>query len=401
MKTKSNTWTIVKKEFARFFGDRQLFFTAVIMPGLLIYLIYSVMGIGISKMITDGSNNTVDLYVENMPASLEPAIAMLDSAMVVKEQTDGVLEMLPLLDDEETNIVLLRFPQGFDSLTAAYQPQSGELAPNVEIYYNSVNNASSRVYYALTAMLTAYEDSMSNRFDVNRADTEEQKFDQASADQILGDIWSKLLPMLIVMMLFSGVMSIAPSSIAGEKERGTIATLLVTPMNRSELAIGKIISLSVLSLLSGLSSFIGIVLSIPKMVHGEAHDLDLAFNYTFGDYAALLLIIFGTVIIMASVVSLLSAFAKDVKNAGTMVLPLMMVVLFAGLMPMFQSGTPASITTYLIPFYNSIETMVGVFDHSLQWSAVMTTVCSNLVYSAMAVWGLTYMFNNEKIMFGR
>ena len=58
---KSNTLTIIKKEFARFFGDRQLLFTAVIMPGLLIYIIYSFMGSGIKKMTTEGAEEQVIL----------------------------------------------------------------------------------------------------------------------------------------------------------------------------------------------------------------------------------------------------------------------------------------------------------------------------------------------------
>ncbi|MFQ7035420.1 MAG: ABC transporter permease subunit [Candidatus Borkfalkia sp.] len=53
------------------------------------------------------------------------------------------------------------------------------------------------------------------------------------------------------------MMGIAPESIAGEKERGTIATLLVTPIKRSELVVGKVLSLSALSSLSAISSFIG------------------------------------------------------------------------------------------------------------------------------------------------
>ena len=73
----SNTLTIIKKEFARFFGDRQLIFTAIIMPGLLIYLIYSFMGTGIESMIQEGMNDNVTLRVENMPQSLAP---MFDSA---------------------------------------------------------------------------------------------------------------------------------------------------------------------------------------------------------------------------------------------------------------------------------------------------------------------------------
>ena len=66
-----------------------------------------------------------------------------------------------------------------------------------------------------------------------------------------------MMPLLILVFLFSGCMAIAPESIAGEKERGTIATILVTPIRRSELALGKIFSLSIIALLSGLSSTVG------------------------------------------------------------------------------------------------------------------------------------------------
>jgi sodium transport system permease protein len=305
------------------------------------------------------------------------------------------------LQDKDLNAVLIRFPQHFDSLVAAYTPQSGELAPNIEIYYNSANNAASRVYYAIDGALTAYENSQSNLFDINRADSEEQSFDQATDDQVVGDILSKLIPMLIIMMLFSGTMAIAPSAIAGEKERGTFATLLVTPMKRSELALGKIVSLSSIALLSGLSSFVGIALSLPKMISASSEEINIPFNYTTNDYVALLLVILASVLIMASVVSLLSALAKDVKNAGTMITPFMLVVMLAGLLPMFQTSTPDNLVVYLIPFYNSIEVMTDVFAHSLRWTPVLITLVSDIAYTGIAVYGLTRMFNSEKIMFSK
>ena len=391
---KSNTWTIISKEFARFFGDRQLLFTTVIMPGLLIYIIYSLMGNGIQKMVSEGADETVALTVENMPASMGPLIGSLDSAVVIAEQpfTD---EDVALLEDKNLNAVMLRFPEGFDQLPI---PTPGQPVPNVEIYYNSTNNASVRVYTIISSMLNNYGRS----FTVNVPQTEEQTFDQASNESIGAMIWSKLLPMLIIMMLFSGVMAIAPSSIAGEKERGTIATLLVTPMRRNELALGKIVSLSCIALLSGISSFIGIALSLPKMVSGEGVDYSsLGFHYTTSDYFALLLVIFASVLIMASAVSILSALAKDVKNAGTMVTPFMLVVMLAGLLPMFQSGASESLLIYLIPFYNAIEVMVAVFAHEMQWMPVVVTVGSNLVYTGIAVWVLTRLFNSEKVMFAR
>ena len=387
---KSNTWTIISKEFARFFGDRQLLFTTVIMPGLLIYIIYSLMGSGIQKMVSEGANETVTLQVENLPQSLAPVFYSLDSSVVLSEQpiTDDDIAQL---ENKDINAVLLRFPTDFDQVVAnnsELRTPDSEL-PNVEIYYNSTNNASSRVHMVVSSVLNNY----ARPYVVS-------ELDQASNESIGAMIWSKLLPMLIIMMLFNGVMAIAPSSIAGEKERGTIATLLVTPMRRNELALGKIVSLSGIALLSGISSFVGIALSLPKMVAmGDA--ADLGFHYTTSDYFVLLLVIFASVLIMASAVSLLSALAKDVKNAGTMVTPFMLVIMLAGLLPMFQDGAPSSLVVYLIPFYNSIEVMTAVFAHELEWMPVIVTLASDVVYTGIAVWGLTRMFNSEKVMFSR
>ena len=396
---KSNTLTIIKKEFARFFGDRQMLFTTVIMPGLLIYLIYSFMGMAMKKMATEGTNELVTLCVENLPASVAPLIDAIPATAVSQQAVSQ--EDIDRLEDKNLNVVLMRFPEAFDEKVANYDPQSGIAAPNVEIYYNSANNASSRVYHILETSLTAYEDQLSNRFDINRADSEGAAFDKASSDEMLGSILSKLIPMLILMLLFSGVMAIAPSAIAGEKERGTIATLLVTPLRRNELALGKVVSLSCIALLSGISSFIGIVLSLPKMIPTDAAGVELGLNFTGADYVVLLLIIFGTVLIMASAVSILSALAKDVKNAGTMITPFMLVVMFCGLTPMFQNGAPESLTAYLIPFYNSIQVMTSVFAHEMKWIPVIVTLAANVVYTGIAVWVLTRMFNSEKVMFSK
>ena len=380
---KSNTWTIIKKEFARFFGDRQLLFTTVIMPGLLIYIIYSLMGTGIQSMITEGQNEVVTMRVENMPESLAPVFNTMDSSLVVVQQPVSEADIAQL-EDKEINAVLVRFPEHFED-------------------YNSTNNAASRVYMVVSSVLG----NIGRTFTVNVPQEEGQRFDQASDESIGAMIWSKILPMLIIMMLFSGVMAIAPSSIAGEKERGTIATLLVTPMRRNELALGKIVSLSGIALLSGISSFIGIALSLPKMIAVEGADgaadaaSMLGFHYTTNDYLALLLVILASVLIMASAVSLLSALAKDVKNAGTMVTPFMLVVMLAGLLPMFQNGASTNIGVYLIPFYNSIEVMTAVFSHELVWTPVLVTLVSNVVYTGIAVWGLTRMFNSEKVMFSK
>ena len=145
MKNRNNTWTIIRKEFARFFRDRQLVFTTVIMPGLLIYLIYSLMGVGIRNMESQGKQDLVTVRVENMPASMEPVLTLPESNVLLVQQPINQGD-IDALQDKDLNDMLIRFPAGFDSLVANYSPQSGLPAPNIEIYYNSANNAVNGVY---------------------------------------------------------------------------------------------------------------------------------------------------------------------------------------------------------------------------------------------------------------
>lgn len=399
MKNHSNIFIIIKKEFARFFGDSQLIFTAVIMPGLLIYLMYSIMGSGIKNMVDDEKHEKVTIKVENLPQSVAPVLSFLETNGVVMHEMAFCENDIKALENKGLNMVLVRFPELFDEQIASYTPQSGNLAPNVEIYYNSANNSSRNVFNMIQNALVNYEHSMVNKFDINRVDDDGQGYDTASQEQIMGSLWGRILPMFIIMMLFAGITSIAPSMIAGEKERGTIATLLVTPMKRSELAIGKVLSLSCFALFSGISSFIGLALSLPKMMDG----VDNAFNYTINDYVMLFLVILACLLILSSIAGLLSALAKDVKNAGTMIMPLMIVGVLVGLLPMINSVSIENTSVFFIPLYNSVVIMTELFSHSahIGWIPVMITLLSSVAYASVAIWGLTRMFNSEKVMFSK
>jgi sodium transport system permease protein len=71
------------------------------------------------------------------------------------------------------------------------------------------------------------------------------------------------------------------------------------------------------------------------------------------------------------------------------------------LAPIFQNGAPERLTAYLIPFYNSIQVMTSVFAHEMKWIPVIVTLAANVVYTGIAVWVLTRMFNSEKVMFSK
>ena len=379
--------TIFKKELARFFGDRRMALTTILLPGLMIYVLYTFMGNALSSQFSVEDTYRPTAVVENLPDSLSAA---LSQALEIQEEA----EPMELVRNQKLDLYI-RFPAGFDEAVAAYDMASGKAAPQVEVYYSSAAATSGDGYNLVLEILNQYESSLVNKFHVNWNGI----YDLATQEDATGSIFSSMMPMLLLIFLFSGCMAVAPESIAGEKERGTIATLLITPTKRGSIALGKIMALSVISLLSGASSAIGTTLSLPKLMGAASEQLTV--TYGVGDYALLGVVILSTVLLLITLISIVSAFAKSVKEAQTYVTPLMIVVILVGVTAMFGGGAKTELCYYLIPVYNSVQCMVGIFAFSASPVLILTAVAANLAVTGLGVFLLTRMFNSEGIMFSR
>jgi sodium transport system permease protein len=355
------------------------------------------MGQAFSSSSSVKEDYVTTMYAVNLPDSIKPAF---DSLKVEYQDTDiSMDDMKQTIEKKEKDIVVV-FPKNFENDVLAYNSMDAKTkAPQVEVYYNSSRTESSRAYASVTAILDQYESSMINKFDVNgNADS---KYDLASDKDITAEIFSSLFPMLLMTFIFSACMSVAPESIAGEKERGTLTTVLVTPIKRSELAIGKIISLSIIAILSGISSFTGTALSLPKLMTGNAAEAVNTNVYGVQDYALLFLIVISSVLIIISVIAIISAFARNVKEAASYISPLLILVMVVSISTMFGNGVPSEVYWYFIPLYNCVQCMSSVFLFNVSVLHVIITVISNIIYSCVFVWILTKMFNSEKVMLAK
>ena len=386
-----NIWTVMKKEFARFFRDRRLV-VSLFLPGILIYLIYSLLGSGlISNLGGVDENYVYQVYTVNMPdefAAQFEGVSFMELHAISAEEADGHKQAV---SDQQEDLLVI-FPADFEEKYAAAVAGDPTAAPTVEFFYNTVRSEGSQAYSLFASAISDLQQQVTSYFLPLVTDL-------ATDADVTGMIFSMIAPMLVLMLLFSGCMSVAPESIAGEKERGTLATMLVTPVRRSHIAAGKIIALSAISLLSGICSFLGIILSLPKLM-GAAGNLSVAV-YTAGDYLMILGIVLSSVLVMVALVSIVSAFAKSVKEATGMIGPLMILVMILGLSTMFSSGATGSYLWYLIPLYNSGRAMSGIFSFLASPVAVLITIAVNLVVAALLAVLLAKMFDSEKIMFNK
>ena len=391
---KSGLFAVMRKELARFFGDKRMV-ASILLPGILIYFVYSFMGQAMGSMFGVDEDFAPAAQVVELPDSLAEPLqsAGLTLTEVEADQEEAAREAIT---GQELDLLLV-FPADFDQAVADYAQASGQPAPQVAVYYNSSSTQSQFAYTAVTELLDTYEAQLANKFDVNAG---AERYDLTTDEDAAGAYFAMLLPMLLMIFLYSGCAAVAPESIAGEKERGTIATMLITPIPRGHIAVGKILALAVIALLSGASSTIGTILALPKLM-GAASDSLSADIYSVGDYLLLAAVILSTVLLLVTLISILSAFAKTVKEAQTYATPLMILVMLLGVTGMFGGGASQDLPAYLIPLYNSVQCMVGVFSFTTFTAGVAATLVVNGVCTILGVVVLARMFNSEKIIFAR
>ena len=189
MKKKNNIFTVMKKELARFFGDRRMM-ASIFLPGILIYLLYSLMGESLMSGFGTDEDTRYYLQAQNLPSSIQVILEHEDSPFILVDQAD------PMASVEDQNLDLyVVFPTNFEEEIVKNPPES---YPRVEVFYNSASSHSSSAYAMLITMLDNYESLLANRFDVNI--DPEKSYDLATAEDTTGMIFSMMMPMLLLML---------------------------------------------------------------------------------------------------------------------------------------------------------------------------------------------------------
>lgn len=386
-------FVIVKKELKRFFTDKRMIMS-LILPGVLIFVLYSLMGNFIGDAITPADDYEYVICVENESVTLDGYLSTL--GFKYKKVNAPREEAEKKLVDKEIDLYV-SFSEDFDDAGA------DKAGKNVVIEYNSAKSESAKIYSALQ---TVYMQNSVASVDYNYAiNAGVENPDMATEEDVVKMILTMFMPFILMVFLVTGSVSVASESIAGEKERGTIATLLVTPVKREYIALGKIIALTVTSLFSSLVSFVGIMASLPNLLQlekiGDVTSIDLSV-YGASTFVGILGIILITVMMFTMIMSVLSTFAKSVKEATQFVTPAMIVVMLASVTSMIGGGKAVTNPAlYLIPIYNCAQCLTMLFSGEFYGLCYLFTILSDALFVVLGVVLLAKMFNNEKIMLNK
>ena len=394
-----NVLTIFLKELKRVFTDKRMLIS-LFLPGVLIYFVYTLMGTVMTKVVTQSSTKDTKFqvaYTDNFNSSktdgqLPKLMTYVDEVMkasknnntaTFKEFTTGELESYKEELRQGKYHLVVAFTDDFENKLG-----DATGANDIDIFYNGDSSASSDLYsYVSQVVSVAYTNYTVNKNGAVTANVGEK-------DMMAMKIAAMIIPMVTISILFSTVISLCPEAIAGEKERGTLASLLLTPIKRGEFVAGKILSLSTTAIASGIVSFTGLILSIPKLMGG--------FNITISplDGLLLFLLVVTVLLLFVAIGVFISALSNTVKEAAGYLSPIMIVFMLFGMAPSLFGFDQWYLS--FVPILNvcvSINALLNGAENLLLFFGL--TVASTVLYTGLLMFGVTKLFNKERVVLGQ
>lgn len=388
-----NFTIIFKKEIKDLLREKRTLITSIAIPVLLFPILFSIMGHFMSKQIKKEQEKALNigLYNNNNAATLMQIFesrkdinikkynditqfdtliqtGKLDGAMIIDDRFDADISSM------KTGIVTLRYK-------SANWGVKDRLTDVINNYKNDVLNQ------RLTKL--SIDKSTVNPVEIKIQDvsTLREKF---------GKSIGGMIPYMLILFSFLGCMYPAIDLFTNEKERGTLETILVTPVNRLEILFGKMAVVSFIGFCSAILSIFGLSFGLKQFAQGLPNDImgTLSGFIDPGNVILMLLMMIPLVVFIAGILTLITTYAKSYKEAQSMISPMTIVIIIpamVGLMP----GVEFNSVTAIIPIANISLATKEIISGTLNFSYYALALGSLLIYASLSVWAASWWFSKE------
>lgn len=223
----------------------------------------------------------------------------------------------------------------------------------------------------------------------------------ASMREVIGERVGSTLPFILIVFCFLGAMYPAIDLAAGEKERGTLQTLLLVPVARWRLVVGKLLVVFVTGVVAAVLSLVGLGVWLglqSGQMSGALGEVLSAIGVI--DLSLIGAMLVPTSLIFASLLLGISIYAKSFKEAQSYIAPLNMLVL----MPAFMATLPGvelDFATALIPVTNVALAIKDLIKGTIETGLLVVVFASSFIVGGLLLWVSTWWFSRESVVFRR
>jgi len=395
-----NVGFVYRKELTEWLRDRRTLISTVVIPLLAFPLMmvgFSALAIMLVGQAKKETPKVMILGGEDSPAVIE-GLRKLDNLEIVPS-TSNWKEMI---SNKEIRAAVA-IPDGFQAALA-----TGE-AKTVLIYFYEGELKSSFGADRIEKFFKDYRDRVvrdrlaaKNLPETILKPFEVKQQNVAPPEKVGGAAFGGFIGYMVILLCMTGAMYPAIDLTAGEKERGTMETILSSPLARLDLVLGKFLLVLSASLATATLSVIsmGSSFSILGKFHafsgGQGADLHLQIGVKSA--AAVFLMALPLAVLFSALLLTIALFAKSHKEAQSYLTPMTFAVVIpavASLMP----GIELSPKLAVIPILNTSLICKEIVGGTYHWNYIALIFLSTCVYAAAALFLATKMFQRESVLF--
>lgn len=393
-----NSLIVYRKELRDMMRDKRTIRSMIIVPVIAMPLII----VGITKLAS-----RLEGEAKKQPSKVMISGGQDSPKTLAALQNAPDIEIVPYQSDAKQEVsdkkigALVEIPAGFDSVL------SNDKAAQVSIGYYQNDDKSELAKGRLQQFFDEYRDKMARAaltargmptnllepFTVTASNIAPPS--KVSAAAIGG--W---ILYMVIIFSFSGAMYPAMDTTAGEKERGTLETILSSPVSRTDLVLGKFLMVMTVSIVTTALSLTSMGASIAWAGRSAGGGADAAFKLGFdpSSIIAIVILLVPLAVLFAVVEIAVALLAKSYREAQTYVSPLMFLVIVPAIVGALP-GVELNWKTALIPILNVSLVSKEIFAATYHWSYIALIFATTCFYAAIGIAAAVHMFNREDVLF--
>lgn len=395
-------WLVVQKEIKELLRDRKTLFFMVALPMLVFPAMFGAIGYFTSKALDDAQNKVLSFAV--IGAEYHPDLVQKisdDESFSLQELAQGA-DFKQQIKDKQLDFVIELDANANGAVLEAGQS-------TLKLYLNDagLNMVESRIKEYIE---TLNETKRQLAFDTLSVPESKQlallkpvvleKVNIAEARENWGERIGGLIPYILFILCLQGAMVPASDLAAGEKERGTLETLLLVPLDRTQLVLGKFFTVLVAAIVAALVTIFSMAFWGIMIGQGMAITFiqDMMTQIAIIDYILMFVMLVPVASIFAAILLSLSIYARSYKEAQSYMGSLIMLVILPIVVAMAPGITLEGVWAW-VPLTNVALAIKELIKGTMDYYALLGILTSTVVIAGALLTFCVYWFKQEKVLF--
>lgn len=393
------------KELTELLRDRKTLFFIIALPVIIFPVIFGLLALVVANVAIDEQQKILRYSIingEQAPKFSEELFFHRDFKKLELE-LNSVKDINQAIKENRVDVVI--------KVNGDHQAQlKQKRQDDWQIYFNNssqLNSVKSKVNKVFLQYLETIQKDELIKLSVNtelftylKAPVKLNVVNTANERENIGEKVGGFLPYLLIILCLTGAMYPAIDIGAGEKERGTLETLLLTPISRLSIVLGKFFTIMTTAIATALITLVSLVFW--TFIIGEIANVEVVrrvlSSVSTGDLLLILLMLIPVSSIFSALLLAISIYARNYKEAQNYMGQMSMIGFFPIMVAMLP-GVKLDWTWALVPISNVALAIKEIIKGTIDYTMLFAILSSSVIFALIAISFCVYWFNKESVLF--